>query len=309
MRLNKKLFLITVPIVSSIALYKWETWKTGLLKALIKREKNKGSITKFAKRYPDPPKSLLRKYPFDKIDINGALGYWINKEKAPNGVLVYLHGGGYVFGPIEVQWKYIANMSRAADMAAIVVDYKMAPDFPYPKGLHDVENIISTLQAEGALPENYYLLGDSAGGGMAVSVTNRLIDKKAPLPRKLILMSPWLDLSMSNPAIKLTADEEIMLPLEEVKRSASKYAQQNNLKDPMISPIYGNVKGLPPVLIQIGTAELFLWDNRKFVQKLTEANVEVKYEEYNEMFHVFALVHILKEGKKAMKSQLDFIRA
>ncbi|PRY14990.1 alpha/beta hydrolase family protein [Pontibacter ummariensis] len=112
---------------------------------------------------------------------------------------------------------------------------------------------------------------------------------------------------MSNPAIALTADKDIMLPLEDVKDSTRKYVQEQDLTNPLVSPIYGNVKGLLPTLIQIGTAEGFLWDNRKFVQRLTEAQVDVQYEEYDEMFHVFALMPTLKEGKQALRSQLNFL--
>ncbi len=287
--------------------YKWSTWKTELVKALIKRQKEKGDYNRFIKNFPDPPESLHKKYTFEKIDISGARGYWINKAKASKGVLVYLHGGGYVFGPLEVQWKYIARMSDEVGMAAVVIDYKMAPEHPFPAGLHDVEKIVTTLQAEGAIPGAYYMLGDSAGGGMAIAATNLLMEKKAPLPEKLILMSPWLDLSMRNPAIAFTADKDIMLPLEEIKNSAKKYVPDGDFQNPLVSPLYGNVAGLPPTLIQLGTAEAFLWDNRKFVQKLTEANVEVQYEEYAEMFHVFALVHMLKEGRQALKSQVRFL--
>ncbi|GAB3825052.1 alpha/beta hydrolase [Pontibacter rugosus] len=307
MKIKKNLLVAALPLVAAAVAYKWSTWKTDLVKAVIKRQKDKGDYKRFIKNYPGPPESLQKKYAFEKIDINGARGYWINKAQANKGVLVYLHGGGYVFGPLEVQWKYIARMSEEMGMAAVVIDYKMAPEHPFPAGLQDVEKIITTLQAEGAIPETYYILGDSAGGGMAVAITNVLMEKKAALPKKLILMSPWLDLSMSNPAIKFTAYKDIMLPLEEIKRSANKYVPNRDFHNPLVSPMYGNVKDLPPILIQIGTAETFLWDNRKFVQRLTEAQVEVQYEEYPDMFHVFALIHILKEGKQALKSQIEFL--
>ncbi|WP_207431440.1 alpha/beta hydrolase [Sabulibacter ruber] len=281
-------------------------WPTKVVKKAIRRGREKGSA-RFIKSLPHPPKSLSLKNKFEQFTINRAMGYWINKEKASNGVLVYLHGGGYAFGPVKYQWKYIARLSQQTDKAAILIDYKMAPQAPFPQGLEDVMTIITALQATGELPNDYYLLGDSAGGGLALATCYRLREQQQPLPRKLVLMSPWLDINMSDTAYKQTADKDVMLTYEAIMGAAAKYASNHDPRNPLISPLFGDVEGLPPTLIQIGTAEIFLSDNRTFQQRLLKARVPLQYEEYEDMFHVFQLLYFLPESRKAIKSQIRFL--
>ncbi|WP_205502175.1 alpha/beta hydrolase [Rufibacter psychrotolerans] len=259
------------------------------------------------KNLSDPPRSLAKKYPFEKLIANGVPGYWINKANAGNGVLVYLHGGGYLFGPVALQWKYIARLSNLTNQAALVVDYRMAPEHPFPAALEDTVLLLTHLQETGQLPHHYTLLGDSAGGGLVVATTYRLRETGKPLPRKLLLISPWLDITLTNPASQLTAPKDVILGFDSVRAAARKYIQDQDPRNPLVSPVFGDVSGLPPTLVQIGTAEIFLWDSRSFVQKLTNAGVPVQYEEYENMFHVFPLVPFLAQSKKALKSQIAFL--
>ncbi|RNI22699.1 alpha/beta hydrolase [Rufibacter latericius] len=280
---------------------KRKTW----VKEYIRKRISKGAFK--IKNFPDPPKSLLRKHAFEKVDARGVPGYWLDKEKAQNGVLVYLHGGGYLFGPVELQWKYIARLSRLTNQAALVVDYRMAPEHPFPAALEDTVAFLSYLHKSGDLPPNYTLVGDSAGGGLAVATTYQLRNQQAPLPQKLLLLSPWLDINLTNPASQLTAPKDIILGFDSVQAAARKYVQNQDPRNPLISPVFSEVAGLPPTLLQIGTAEIFLWDSRSFVQKLTDAHVPVQFEEYEDMFHVFPLVPFLPQSRKALRSQVAFL--
>ncbi|RNI28222.1 alpha/beta hydrolase [Rufibacter immobilis] len=281
--------------------------RTDYVKGYIRRKVEKGTFK--IKNFPDPPKSLRNKHTFEKLDASHVNGYWIDREKAPNGVLVYLHGGGYLFGPVELQWKYIARLSRHTGKAAIVVDYRMAPEHPFPAGLEDVVTLLTTLRSTGQLPDNYVLLGDSAGGGLAVSTAYRLKEMNQPLPKKLLLLSPWLDITLTNPASAFTAPKDIILGFDSVRKAAKKYMQHHDPRNPLISPVFGDVTGLPPTLLQIGTAEIFLWDSRSFVQKLANAGVPVQFEEYEDMFHVFPLVPFLPQSKKALQAQVAFLHS
>jgi len=276
--------------------------------ANVKGRIRKNSLNNLQKySLPNPPAQVARVVTTEKFEINGAKGIWLNKQNAPNGVLVYLHGGGYIVGPLKVQWEYIARLAQATDMAALVIDYKQLPQYAFPAGLNDVITLITTLQENGNLLAKWFLLGDSAGGGLALATCYKLRDLAAPLPQKLILMSPWLDISMSNPAFALTASADPMLSLAGIRQAAAQYARANDPSNPLISPVFGNVQGLPPTLIQIGTSEIFLWDNRKFYLKLLEAQVPVQYEEYPELFHVFVIFNYLPEAKKAFQSQVGFL--
>jgi len=256
---------------------------------------------------PEPPANVVKNLKTEKIDINGAKGVWLNKQNAWHGVLVYLHGGGYIVGPLKAQWEYIARLARTTDMAALVIDYKQLPQYAFPAGLNDVMTILTTLQENGGLPAKWFLLGDSAGGGLALATCYQLRDKGNLLPQKLILMSPWLDINMSNPAFAFTADADPMLSLSGIRQTAADYTRDDNPSNPLISPIFGDVEGLPPTLLQVGTSEIFLWDNRKFYLKLLDAQVPVQYEEYPQLFHVFVIFHYLPEAKKAFQSQVDFL--
>jgi len=286
-----------------------ELTKTGMRLANIKGRTQQSSLSDLQKfSLPEPPAKVLKSLKSEKININGAKGVWLNKQNAWHGVLVYLHGGGYFVGPLQNQWDYIARLARTTDMAALIIDYRQLPQYAFPTGLEDVMTIIMALQENGGLSAKWYLLGDSAGGGLALATCYQLRDKGAPLPKKLILMSPWLDINMSNPAFALTADADPMLPLAGIRKVAAEYTRHDNPGNPLISPIFGDVQGLPPTLLQVGTSEIFLWDIRKFYLKLLDAQVPVQYEEYPKLFHVFVIFHYLPEAKVAFKAQVDFLQ-
>jgi monoterpene epsilon-lactone hydrolase len=253
---------------------------------------------------PNPPAGITKHHTTEKIDIGGSLGYWIGRERATQGVLVYLHGGGYTFGPIDFQWEYIAHLSLRAGMAAIVIDYRQLPRYPFPTGLNDVVTILTTLQQSSELSGRWFLIGDSAGGGLALATSYRLREIGASQPHKIILLSPWLDVGMKN--TDSIVDDPVISP-ELVRNIAEAYTAGNDVSHPLISPLYGDITGLPPVLLQTGTRELLLSGCRAFYQKCREAGVDIHYEEYPGMFHVFAIMNFLPEAQKAQQVQLSFI--
>ncbi|PJZ54213.1 hypothetical protein CH380_06835 [Leptospira adleri] len=269
--------------------------------------KNTNVMNLIRKDSPLPTKEITERHSVEIVEVEGAKGIWLDKKNSANGVLIYLHGGAYIKGPFAAQWKYVSRMIQKTSTAAFVVDYGMPPNSPFPKGLNGVVSLIETLQDRKSLPNRWFLLGDSAGGGLAVAVAYQLRERRRTLPRGLILMSPWLDLSMENPDSLLTAKDDPMLTKEFLIQSAKEYAPGKDLKDPLLSPVYGNVKGLPPILLQIGTSEIFLADNRKFYESCKNNGVEIQYEEYPEAFHVFMMLNVLKEARKAVRSQIDFI--
>lgn len=273
--------------------------------------KTKGDELTLEERQKDnlsePPESISQKIACEKIEIDDAKAVWLAGENAGNGVLVYLHGGSYVGGAFKEQWQYLADMCRRTKMAAILIDYRLAPQNPFPAGLNDVLKIIKTLQANGELPENWFLLGDSAGAGLAVAAVFKLKEMSENLPKKMILMSGWFDLTLENPDIQKNYKEDPMLSLKRLNESGKSYIGDDNPKNPLISPLFGDLRDLPPTLIQIGTSDIFLWDNRKFYQKCLDEKVEVQYEEYANTFHVFMMVALLPEASKARESQTEFL--
>lgn len=250
---------------------------------------------------PEPPKNIAERC--EKLEIGAVKSFWIDKENAKNGVLVYLHGGAFYFGPVKEHWQYISQISRQAQMAALVIDYRMSPQHPFPAALDDIAEVVTNLD----LPQNWFFVGDSSGGGMCVSMFFKLKESGAKLPKKLMLLSPWLDATLQNPAIDLNKHEDAMMTVERLLNAAREYCANDNPKNPLISPMLGSIEGLPPILLQIGTADLLLWDSRKFYLKCLDAGVNIKYEEYPNAFHDFMMLGFLPEAKKALKSQVEFL--
>ena len=142
---------------------------------------------------------------------------------------------------------------------------------------------------------------------MAVSAVFKLRELGRSLPKKLILMSPWLDLTLQNPDIESNKHEDVMMTVESLSNAATAYIGDADATDPLISPMFGNLDGLPPTLIQMGTADLLIADCRKFYRKCREAGVDVNYEEFPDCFHDFMMLSFLPEAKMALRSQTNFL--
>jgi epsilon-lactone hydrolase len=279
----------------------------SIVKIYLRREKLKNSLRqvtfeeKQAEIVSEPPTNIAKNC--EKIEVEGVRATWFNQADQKRGVLVFLHGGSYTSGPYQEHWEYFVDICRRTNMAGILIDYKLAPQNPFPNGLNDVISILKGLKLE-----NYFLLGDSAGAGLALATCYKLNEIDEKLPEKLILMSGWFDVTLENPALKLNAETDVMLTYQNLGKSATAYVGDENSRNPLISPIYGDVSILPPTLIQIGTDDMFLWDNRKFYLKCLEAGITIQYEEYEKTFHDFMLVGFLPEAKKARKSQIEFLQ-
>ncbi|MGJ4752303.1 alpha/beta hydrolase [Leptospira kmetyi] len=296
---------VAVLSLLSLAFLLWSLWNPLPIVKFVLR--NTDVMERIRKNSPLPPKGVALDHTAEVIKVKNTTAIWLDRKNSSQGVLVYLHGGAYLKGPFETQWKYVSRMIRKTSMAALVIDYKMPPEFPFPHGLEGSLELIRELQKEGSLANRWFLLGDSAGGGLALAIAFRLRETKSSLPQGLILMSPWLDLNMDNPNVDLVAPEDPMLKKKFLIDSANQYAPNADLKNPLISPVYGDVKGLPPILLQTGTSDILLPDIRKFYEKCKENGVSIRYEEYPEAFHVFMMLNPLKEARRAIDSQKDFL--
>ena len=250
---------------------------------------------------PDPPGKIAKRA--ERLDSDDVRAFWIDKVNAKRGILVYLHGGAFYFGPVKEHWQYLARICAMTQMAGVMVDYAIAPHSPFPVGFNQVIELVNSLD----LPENWVFLGDSSGAGMAVSAVIKLRELRRDLPKKLILMSPWLDLTLQNPDSDLNKHEDVMMTVERLSGAAAAYVGDADPTDRLISPMFGHLDGLPPTLIQMGTADLLLADCRKFYRKCREAGVDVSYEEFPDCFHDFMMLSFLPEAKTALRSQTNFL--
>ncbi len=248
-----------------------------------------------------PPRSFSARCV--KAAIKGVDAFWIDEANAVNGILAYLHGGAYYFGPVKEQWYFIASMCKRVRMAALVIDFRNAPQHPFPAALNDIVKAVTLC----VTADKWYFLGDSSGAGLALSAHSRLRETGGPVPQKILLMSPWVDATLTNPAIALNENEDPMMTKERLSNAASIYAGTAELSDPLISPTFADLASLPPLLIQMGTADLLLWDCRKFYMKCLDAGVNVRYEEYPSAFHDFMMLSFIPEAKRAQRSQIEFL--
>jgi acetyl esterase/lipase len=228
-------------------------------------------------------------------------------EIRSDAVLVYLHGGAYVVGAAQLHWWLLSRLCHDTGSLGVMVDYRLAPEHPFPAALNDAVAVLNDLaDVHGA--NNLVVLGDSAGGGLAVATAMRLRDDGQAVPGKLVLLSPWLDIALDDPDITALEKMDSVLARNGLAEAGKWYASGADLKAPYLSPVRGNLRGLPPMLLQIGTREILLPDCRTFRDKALEQGVDLIYREYPELFHVWTLLFpMLPEGEEAVQEILAFV--
>jgi monoterpene epsilon-lactone hydrolase len=202
--------------------------------------------------------------------------------------LLYFHGGGYIAGSPATHRDLVARIARASGARCIVVDYRKAPEHPYPAPLDDGEAAYKELLASGTPPERIFVGGDSAGGGMALAVMLRARQAGLPLPRAGVLLSPWVDLTRQGHSVAANAAFDYLTP-ESLEYGVGYYLQGHDPRDPEVSPLFADLAGLPPLLIQTGDAELFFSENQALAERAVAAGIEVVHQIEPGMVHVFQL--------------------
>ncbi|MFT3927418.1 MAG: alpha/beta hydrolase [Myxococcales bacterium] len=207
----------------------------------------------------------------------------------PDGpTLLYFHGGGYIAGSPATHRDLLTRIARASGARCISVDYRKAPEYPYPIPVDDGEEAYRALLASGVPPERIFLGGDSAGGGMALAVMLRAKQSGVPLPRGGVLLSPWVDLTFTGASVQGNAQYDYLTP-DSLGFGARHYLQGHDPSHPEVSPLFADLSGLPPLLIQSGDAELFFSENTLLAENARRAGVEVVHQVEPGMVHVFQL--------------------
>lgn len=213
---------------------------------------------------------------------------WARPKNPSAGLLVCFHGGGYVTGSRASHQKLFGHMAAAACVPAMIVEYRRAPEAPYPAALEDALTCYRHALDTGLKPRNIALIGDSAGGGLCVSTALALLRDGIPLPAALFLMSPWLDLTASGESYDVNVMNDLIVSRPVIQSLVPAIlGQDGKIDDPIANPILADPKGLPPVMIQVGGFESFLDDSRTFAANARNAGVEVDLEVVPEMQHVF----------------------
>ncbi len=238
----------------------------------------------------------------EAVSAGGVPAEWIVPPGAADDrVILYLHGGGYVMGSINTHRAMVARIARAAQAKALALDYRMAPEHPFPAAVDDATAAYRWLLAQGYKPGKIVISGDSAGGGLTLATLIALRDAKTPLPAAAVPISPWADLEGTGASVETRAAADPMVDKPGLLRMAKMYAGDHNSKNPLISPIHADYSGIPPMLIQVGDAEILLDDATRVTERAKAAGVKVEMEAWPEMFHVWhVFAKILPEGQQAI---------
>lgn len=224
-------------------------------------------------------------------------------------VLLYFHGGGYALGGFLTHRTLVSDLSRASGRRAILIDYRLAPENQFPAPVEDAVIAYQWLLESGVPARNICLAGDSAGGGLTMATLLSLKEKGIELPAGAVCISPWVDLEMTGASHVSRAEADPMVKLPDLQEWTGMYLAGADPKNPLISPIHGDLSGLPPLLIQVGTAETLLDDAHMLERAAKAAGVDVTLRVWEDMIHVwhhFAMV--VEDSRKAIDEAAAFMK-
>ncbi len=227
-----------------------------------------------------------------------------------DAVVLYLHGGGYAIGSPRSHRHLAAAIARAAGTRALLLDYRLAPEHPFPAALDDAVAAYQWLLGRGVAPGRIVLGGDSAGGGLTVAALIALRDRGFPRPGGGICISPWVDLTCSGASYATKAAADPIVTRDGVEAMAQMYVGVGDRKAALVSPLYADLRQLPPLLVQVGSDEVLLDDALGLGARARAAGVDVKVEEWPSMIHVWHwFAPMLDEAEQAVRTIGDFVRA
>ena len=247
----------------------------------------------------------------EPVSANGVKAEWVTAPgAAKDRAILYLHGGGYVIGSINTHRALAASISRAAKARVLLIDYRLAPECPHPAAVEDATNAYRFLVKQGISPKRIAIAGDSAGGGLTVSTLVALREAGDPLPAAGVCLSPWVDLEGIGESMTKCAELDPMVKKDGLVQLAALYLGGKSPRTPLAAPLYADLSGLPPLLIQVGTWETLLDDASRIAERAKKAGVEVTYEPWKGMIHVWQLfAPMLDEGKEAISKIGAFVQS
>jgi monoterpene epsilon-lactone hydrolase len=244
-----------------------------------------------------------------QVDVNGVSGEWLSPPNVVDGrTILYFHGGYYMIGSIQSHRNLAGNIAAAAQARALIIDYRLAPEHPFPCGLEDAITAYKWLLAQGLHPKQIFFAGDSAGGGMVLSTLLASKDRGIALPAAGVCMSPATDLTGGGESWKYNLKKELVINRTVFDQVQPLYLQDHNAHEPLASPLYGDLHGLPPLLIQVGSDEVLLSDAESFADAARKAGVVVTLEVWPGMQHVWQLTaSMIPEAREAINRIGEFI--
>jgi epsilon-lactone hydrolase len=240
--------------------------------------------------------------------INMVLSEWIiPADAAGNKLIFYVHGGGYVSGSCNDHRAVVSKMAERTGITNLLYEYGLAPENPFPAALNDSLNVYRAVLDKGYKPEDIIMMGESAGGGLCLAILLALKDKNIPLPKAAVAITPWTDLSCSGDSYR-TKNKVSVAPLNCWQVFSHYYVAKNEVRNPYISPLFGNLKGLPPIYINAGEADELFDDGKRFFEKAKSEGVDITFKGGKGMIHCYPLLApMFREATEAMNEIVAFI--
>jgi acetyl esterase/lipase len=247
---------------------------------------------------------------YEPTAIGGVPGEWARANGgAVDGALLYFHGGGYCVGSVRTHRLLVGALSRACGVPVLSLEYRLAPEHPHPAAVDDGVAAYRALLAGGMPAGRVVLAGDSAGGGLTAATLLAGRAAGLPPPAAAVCISPWFDLALSGETMVTKVDVDPMCKPQLLRLMAAAYLGAVDPQAPGASPLYADLAGLPPMLLQVGTAETLLDDSRRFAARAERAGVRVTLEVWEDMIHVWhAFAMVLPEGQQAIDRIGAFVR-
>ncbi|MEI6089376.1 MAG: alpha/beta hydrolase [bacterium] len=260
---------------------------------------------KGAKRFAKIPDGISVK----EDTIEGIKCEWLIPEGTDKKkVILYVHGGGYVSGSCNDHRGFVSKFAKSSGVTNLTYEYRLAPENTFPAALDDSVTVYKSLLNSGYKPENIMIVGESAGGGLCLAALLALKEQNIPFPRAAVSISPWTDLTCSSESYK-TKNKKSLAPLNSWNVFSKYYVGDNDASNPLISPLFGNLEGLPPILINSGTDDELYEDGEKFYEKAKSAGVDITFRAGENMVHCYPLLApYFEEATEAMDEICEFVK-
>lgn len=283
------------------------------------------SILKTTIRTPSqfnlPPNSLrfaleqmCRVFPSNKdvqvrpLRLAGLRAEEIKPQGESTQLILHIHGGAFFLGSLNTHRAFLTHVAARTQMQVLHVDYPLAPESVYPEAGDAIFDIYTTLLGQGIQAKDIILSGDSCGANLALALALKIRDENLPQVSGLILLSPFLDLTLSSESLRFNRKHDALLSIETLEAGIDYYVPKfMDTADPGISPLFADLTGLPPILVQVGSKEILLDDAQRFKEKAEQAGVDLTYKLYTGMWHNFQMFHAwFDEGKQALADLAEF---
>lgn len=249
----------------------------------------------------------------EPVSTNGVSAEWVipgraNSEANTGPILYYLHGGGYIAGSLSTHRRFVARMVEALGMRGFHIDYRLAPENPFPAAVEDCFTAYQWLLRNGVSPASLVIGGESAGGAFVMTTLLQARDRGLPLPAAGFCLSPHVDFGFKSESISSRTEAEVYFTHDDLEWARTIYADGHDPKSPLLSPVYADLRGLPPLLIQAADYEMFRDDAIRLAARAREAGIDVELKIWDGLWHAFQLVPFIPESTQAVEEVCEFIK-